>query len=59
MCFGTLEGYALWFECFEVVQDGLKEGEFSGEFGEFGGDAVDDVSDGSTVGVDGVVLLLR
>ena len=59
VCFGPLEGYALWLECFEVVQDCLEEGEFSGEFGEFGGDAVDDVSDGSAVGVDGVVLLLR
>ena len=59
VCFGPLEGYALQLECFEVVQDGLEEGEFSGEFGEFGGDAVDDVSDGSAVGVDGAVLLLR
>ena len=42
-----------------MVQDCLEEGEFSGEFGEFGGDAVDDVSDGSAVRVDGVVLLLR
>ena len=58
VCFGPLEGYALWLECFEVVQDGLEEGEFSGEFGEFGGDAVDDVSDGFTVGIDGVILLL-
>ena len=46
------------FECLEMVQDGLEEGEFSREFGEFGGDAVDDVSDGSAVGVYGVILLL-
>ena len=59
VCFGPLEGYALWFECFEEVQDGLEERKFSAEFGEFGGDAVDDVGDGSAVGVDGVVLLLR
>ena len=59
VCFGPLEGYALWLECFEVVQDCLEEGEYSGEFGEFGGDAVDDVSDGSAVGVNGVILLLR
>ena len=58
MCFGLLEGYALWLECVEVVQDGLEEGEFGGEFEEFGSDAVDDVGDGSTVGVDGVILLL-
>ena len=58
VCFGPLKGYALRLECFEVVQDGLEEGEFSGEFGEFGGDAVDDVSDGSAVRVNGVVLLL-
>ena len=59
VCFGPLEGYVLRHECFEVVQDGSEQGEFSGEFGEFGGDAVDDVSDGSAVRVDGVVLLLR
>ena len=58
MCFGPLEGYTLWLECFEVVQDGLEEREFSGEFGEFGGDAIDNVSDGSSVRVDGVVVLL-
>ena len=58
VCFGHLEGYALWLECFEVVQDGSEEREFSEKFGEFGGDAVDDVGDGSAVRVDGVVLLL-
>ena len=58
MCFGLLEGYALWLERVEVVKDGLEEGEFGGEFGEFGGNAVYDVGDGSTVGVNGVVLLL-
>ena len=36
MCFGPLEGYALWYECVEVVKDGLEEGEFGREFGEFG-----------------------
>ena len=41
-----------------MVQDGLEEGEFSREFGEFGGDAIDNVSDGSAVRVDGVVVLL-
>ena len=57
-CFGPLEGYALWLECIEVVNDGLEEREFGGEFGEFGSDAVYDVGDGSTVRVDGVILLL-
>ena len=56
--FGSLEGYLLWLECVEVVKNGLEEGEFGGEFGEFGSDAVYDVSDGSTVRVDGVILLL-
>ena len=38
---------------------GLEEREFGGEFGEFGGDAIDDVGDGgSTVRVDGVILSL-
>ena len=41
-----------------MMQDGLEEGEFSGEFGEFGGDAIDNVSDGSAIRVDGVVVLL-
>ena len=41
-----------------MVQDGLEEGEFSREFGEFGDDAIDDVSDGSEVRVDNVILLL-
>ena len=41
-----------------MVQVGLEEGEFSREFGEFGGDAVYDVGDGSAVRVDGVVLRL-
>ena len=41
-----------------MMQDGLEEGEFSREFGEFGNYAVDDVSNGSAVGVDGVILLL-
>ena len=36
-----------------------EEGELGREFGEFVGDAVDDVSDGSAVRVDGVVTLLR
>ena len=58
MCFGPLEGYALWLERVEVVKDGLDEWEFGREFGEFGGDAVDDVGDGSAVRVNGVVLLL-
>ena len=38
-----------------MMQDGLEEGEFSREFG---GDAIDNVGDGSAVRVDGVVLLL-
>ena len=58
VCFGLLEGYALWLECVEVVENGLEEGDFGWEFGEFGGDAVYDVGDGATVGVDGVILLL-
>ena len=41
-----------------MVKDGLEEREYSGEFGEFGSDAVFDVGDGSTVGIDGVILLL-
>ena len=28
VCFGPLEGYALWLEHVEVVKDGLEEGEF-------------------------------
>ena len=48
----------MWLECIEVVKNGLEEREFGGEFGEFGSDAVYDVSDGSTIGVDGVILLL-
>ena len=36
MCFGPLERYALWLECVEVVENGLEEGEFGWEFGEFG-----------------------
>ena len=48
----------MWFERLEMMQDGLEKGEFSGEFGEFGGDAIDNISDGSAVRVDGVVLLL-
>ena len=58
VCFGPLEGDALWLERLEMVQDGLEEGQFSREFGEFGGDAIDNVSDGSAVRVDGVVVLL-
>ena len=41
-----------------MVKDGLEEREFGGEFREFGSYAVYDVSDGSTVRVDGVILLL-
>ena len=58
VCFGPLEGHALWFKWLGMVQDGLKEGEFSREFGEFGGDAIDNVGDGSAVRVDKVVVLL-
>ena len=58
VCFGPLEGYSLWLECVEVVKDGLEETEFGRKFGEFGSYAVYDVSDGSTVRVDGVILLL-
>ena len=58
VCFGSLEGYALWLERLEMVQDGLEEGELSRELGEFGGDAIDNVGDGSAVRVDGVVVLL-
>ena len=56
--FGLLEEYALWLEYVEVVKDGLEEWEFGGEFGEFGSYAVFDISNGSTVRVDGVILLL-
>ena len=48
----------MWLERVEVVEDGLEEWEFGSEFGEFGGDAVNDVGDGSAVRVNGVVLLL-
>ena len=58
VCFGPLEGYVLWLKCAEVVKDGLQERKFGGEFGEFGSYAVYDVSDGSAVRVDGVILLL-
>ena len=37
----------------------LEQGELGREFGEFGGDAVDDVSDGPAVRVYGVIMLLR
>ena len=37
----------------------LEEGELGREFGEFGGDAIDDVGDGPAVRVNGVVTLLR
>ena len=37
----------------------LEEGELGREFGEFGGDAVDDVGDGSAVRVDDVITLWR
>jgi hypothetical protein len=37
----------------------LEEGELGSEFGEFGGDAIDDVGDGPAVRVNGVVTLLR
>ena len=36
----------------------LEEREFGWEFREFGGDAIDDVGDGSAVRVDDVILLL-
>ena len=49
VCFGPLEGYALWLECVEVVEDGLEEGEFGGKLGEFGSDTVYEVGDGSAV----------
>ena len=37
----------------------MEEGELGREFGEFGGDAIDDVGDGPAVRVNGVVKLLR
>ena len=63
LCGVLVRGSACLRTCFgplvvKVVKDGLEEGEFGRKFGEFGGDAVYDVSDGSTVGVDGVILLL-
>ena len=58
VCFGPLDGYALWLECVEVMKNGLEEREFGREFGVFGSYAVYDVSDGSAVRVDGVILLL-
>ena len=54
----SIGGIRLWLEGVKVVEDGLEEGEIDGEFGEFGSDAVYDVGVGSTVGVDGVILLL-
>ena len=48
----------MWLERVEVVKDSLEEWEFGREFGEFEGDAVYDVGDGSAVGVNGVILLL-
>ena len=48
----------MWFERLEMMQDGLEKGEFSGEFGEFGGGAIYNIRDGSAVRVNGVVLLL-
>ena len=40
-----------------MVEYSLKEGELGRELGEFGGDAVDDVGDGSAVRVNDVILL--
>jgi len=37
----------------------LEEGELGRELGEFGGDAVDDVGDGSAVRVNDIILLWR
>ena len=48
----------MWLECFQVMDYGLKEWEFGWEFREFGGSAIDDIGDRSTVRVDGVILLL-
>ena len=42
-----------------MVDDSLEEGELGRELGEFGGDAVDDVGDGSAVRVDDVIVLWR
>jgi hypothetical protein len=42
-----------------VVEYSLEEGELGREFGEFGGNAIDDVSGGPAVRVYGVVMLLR
>ena len=36
----------------------LEEGELGREFANFGSDAIDDVGDGSAIGVDGVIMLL-
>jgi hypothetical protein len=58
VCFGPLEGYALWLQCVEVMEYSLEEEEFGGEFGEFGSDVIDDVGDGSAVRVDGIIMLL-
>ena len=58
VCFGPLEGYALWFQCVEVMEYSLEERELGREFVEFGGDTIDDVGDESAVRVDGVIMLL-
>ena len=58
VCFGPLKGYSLWFQCFEVMEFSLEEGELGRKFGKFGSDAIDDVGDGSAIEVDGVVMLL-
>ena len=36
VCFGPLEGYALWLECVEVVKDDLEEREFGGNLESLG-----------------------
>ena len=49
----------MWFKCVEKMEYSLEEGELGREFGEFGGDAIEDVSDGPAVRVYGVIMLLR
>ena len=59
VCFGPLEGDALWFQCVEVMEYSLEEGVLGRKFGEFGSAAIDDVGDGSAVRVDDIILLWR
>jgi len=57
MGFGPVEADSLWAECFEVIEDRLKEGEFGWVLREWRGWALNDIRDGLAVRVDGITVL--